>query len=391
MRRDPAIILLGVGETLAWASIYYLFPALLLRWETDLGWSKAELTGAIASAVLVSAVASPLAGRLIDAGRAAQMFAASAVLGGVGLVLLSLVTELWQFYAVWILIGLAMAGCLYEPCFALVTRARGKDAKPAIIVITLMAGFASTISFPAVYSLATALGWRGAALVGAGTMIFVVAPILWTGVRWIERDSIVVPATPQPDGMDRSFLSGGAFWLLALGFTCLALAHGATLHHLLPILDERRMSPETAVLAASFIGPMQVAGRLAMMASQRHITHHGMAVAAFGGIALSLGLLLDSSASPAFLSAFVILFGGCYGTVSILRPLLARDILGDKNFGAKSGALALPYLAGSAVAPFAGALVWRVGGYDSLLVILIALLGVGAALYAWADRMARAR
>ena len=120
MRRDPAILLLAVGETLVWASIYYIFPALLLRWEQDLGWSKAELTVSISLAVLISAVASPMMGRVIDRGFGALAVAFSAFLGGICLILLSLVTELWQFQLVWSLMGVAMAGCLYEPIFALV-------------------------------------------------------------------------------------------------------------------------------------------------------------------------------------------------------------------------------------------------------------------------------
>ena len=105
MRRDPAILLLALGQTLAWASIYYIFPALLLRWEQELGWSKADLTAAIALAVLVSALASPLTGRAIDRGQGALLVTGSALAGGLGLFCLSLVQELWQFYAVWLLIG----------------------------------------------------------------------------------------------------------------------------------------------------------------------------------------------------------------------------------------------------------------------------------------------
>ena len=36
------------------------------------------------------------------------------------------------------------------------------------------------------------------------------------------------------------------------------------LTHLLPLLDERGIHRETAVIVASMIGPMQVAGRIAM-------------------------------------------------------------------------------------------------------------------------------
>lgn len=391
MRRDSAIIFLAIGQTLAWASIYYLFPALLLRWEQDLGWSKADLTAAITLAVLVSAVASPLTGRIIDKGQGAWMIGASALAGGFGLLLLSFVNQLWQFYSVWLFLGIAMAGCLYEPCFAMVTRSRGQNAKSAIILITLVAGFASTISFPAVYSLAETAGWRGAVQAIGILMIVFVAPILFYGARKLEdpaTDSI--SATPRAEPA-RAFLHEPAFWFLAIGFACLAMTHGAALHHLLPILDERGLSAEMAVLAASFIGPMQVAGRLAMMSSERFLSHHGLTVSAFSLLGVSFLLLLFSGSSPAFLSGFVILFGSAYGTVSILRPLLARDILGEVNFGAKSGALALPYLAGSALAPFLGSLVWSRVGYDIMLIILLIILTIGLACYMFAQKKAAPR
>ena len=154
-----AILLLAIGETLAWAAIFYSFPAMLLRWEADLGWSKAELTGAVTLAILAAALASPLAGRVIDRGHGALLMTGSAVLGGVGLAGLAMVQVLWQFYAVWLMIGLATARALYDPCFSLVTRARGARAKGGIIFITLVAGFAGTVSFPSVYWLSEAFGW----------------------------------------------------------------------------------------------------------------------------------------------------------------------------------------------------------------------------------------
>ncbi|MBO9452855.1 MFS transporter [Tropicibacter sp. R16_0] len=386
MKRDTAVLLLALGQTLVWASLYYIFPALLLRWESDLGWSKADLTAAITIAVLVSAAASPLAGRIIDHGKGALMLGLSSLIGGVGLILLSGVTEKWQFFAVWVLIGLATSGCLYEPCFALITRARGAKAKTGIILVTLVAGFASTISYPAVYTLAEALGWRGAVQVFAALVIFVVSPILWLGGHLLERDNRTERAAPEPKQHSRQFLKTPAFWYLALGFACLAMAHGAALQHLLPILDERGLSPEMAVLAASFIGPMQVAGRIAIMASERYLSNHGVAMAAFLAMTLSMVMLLVSGTSPGFLSGFVILFGSAYGTVSILRPLLAREILGEANFGAKSGALALPYLAGAAMAPYLGSLIWTLGGYDLMLLVLLGVITLGAALHLKAHR-----
>ena len=101
----------------------------------------------------------------------------------------------------------------------------------------------------------------------------------------------------------------------------------------------------------------------------------------------SILLLMGSGSSPGLLAGFVILFGSSYGTVSILRPVLAREILGGADFGAKSGSLALPYLAATASAPFLGSILWLAGGYDLMLSFLVGLAAVGCLLYWNAHRL----
>ena len=76
------------------------------------------------------------------------------------LLFLSKVTEVWQFYAVWFGLGIAMSGSLYEACFAIITHSLGGNAKRAITIVTLIAGFAGTISFPSSHFLIENFGWR---------------------------------------------------------------------------------------------------------------------------------------------------------------------------------------------------------------------------------------
>lgn len=385
--KDRPILLLAIAQTLIWACIYYSFPGLLLHWEASLGWSRAELTAAITLAVFVSAFASPLYGRLIDAGHGARMMAGAAALGGVCMIGLSQVAELWQFYLCWGLIGLCMAGALYEPCFALITRARGAGAKRAIVFVTLVAGFAGTLSFPLAHALAGAFGWRTAAAVFGGIAIVVVAPIMWAGASAVEREGASRHAPASHAGPSRhQHLRSPVFWCLAFGFGLVAITHGVTLHHLLPILAEREVHPDVAVIAISFIGPMQVAGRLAMMAAERHVSTHAITIACFALMASAILLLIGAGLTPTLLIGFVILFGGAYGIVSIIRPVIARDLLGEASFGAKSGALALVYLVGSASAPYLGSLVWSHGGYQLVLPGLIGLAAAGLVLYLYAQQ-----
>ncbi len=389
MKNDRASVLMAIGQIITWSGLYYVFPALLLRWEQDLGWSKAELTASITLAVFVSAITAPLAGRIIDRGYGAALMTGATLLGAAALFVCSFVDAHWQFLLLWAVIGVSLAGCLYEPCFAIVTRARGPRAKQAIILITLIAGFAGSISFPSAHSLAEAFGWRMTLRVFAVVVALVGAPIVWAGARMIQADAI----DPTPSDSNHSaalsgILASPVFWLLGLGFALLAVLHGVTLHHLLSILNERGVHPEVAVLAAAFIGPMQVAGRLVMVAVERHVSNHGIAASTFIFMGFAVLLLINAGAAPTLLVLFVILFGGSYGIVSIIRPVIARDLLGQTGFGAKSGGLALLYLCGSASAPFLGALIWELGGYGLVLPLLVGVALSGLILYLAANRLA---
>jgi MFS-type transporter involved in bile tolerance (Atg22 family) len=80
---------LAVAETIVWAALFYSFPALILEWERDMGWSKTALSGALTLALVVSALLAPVVGRLIDHGYARFVFPGCALWGAICLVLLS--------------------------------------------------------------------------------------------------------------------------------------------------------------------------------------------------------------------------------------------------------------------------------------------------------------
>lgn len=377
----------AIAETIIWAAIYYSFPALLLTWERDLGWSKTELTGAFTSALIVSAICAPMAGRLIDRGFGRFVFMGAMLLGAALLCALSLVTEIWQFYAIWLAMGVAMAGCMYEPCFAIITRSFGGDAKRAITLVTLVAGLAGTVSFPSAHALVDLLGWRMTVLVFAAVMVVVTGPLIWAGCRAADRMAegrAFVPSQKTQHAL--RILKTFAFWALALAFAMLALHHGMMINHILPMFDERGISAEAAVLAVSLIGPMQVAGRLAMMAAERHVSTMVISAGCFIAVFGASAALLGTVAMPSLIAIFVLLQGAGNGVVSIVRPVLIATLLSRRNFGAVSGLAATVFMAGSAFGPTFGSLVWEAGGYDLVINIAIAMPVIGLLLLLAAAR-----
>lgn len=373
--------LLGVGETVIWACIYYIFAALLLSWEQDLGWPKTELTLGFTVAILAAAVASPIAGRLIDAGFGRQTLGLGALAGAAGLAVLAFVESPVAFVAVWAFIGAAQGCCLYEPCFSVVTRAMGEKSRPAITRITLLGGLASTICFLASAALLDFLDWRENLLVFAAAAAVIAAPALFVGARLLEA-AAPDQARATPAAENRAALSAAfrrpQFWLIAIAFPLMAINHGVLLNHIMPLLAEREIARATAILVASTIGPMQVAGRVALMLMEKRVNTLAMAAFAFLGVMASSLILLAAGASPALAFAFAALQGAAYGLTSILRPAITAEFLGRTGFGAIAGWLAFPYLLGAAAAPYLGAVVWGFGGYDLVIPLTAGLGALGA-------------
>ena len=315
---------LAIAETLVWAGMFYSFPALILQWENDLGWSKTEISATFTTALIVSALTAPLAGRLIDLGYGRTLLTASAFFGGLAVASLSWVESYWTFFGLWLVIGFMMAGCLYEPCFAFVTRTRGMEAKKSITMITLVAGFAGSVSFPTANIVAEGYGWRGSTATFAFLIIAVAVPLFVLGTRSEQpvSDSKPSPKPKKEANLSlRQILSGPVFWLLAMSFTSISVGHGLLINHLLPLLAERSIPSAMAITAASLIGPMQVVGRVVMIFAERHVSMYTVCATTFISMLLGIGALIYAGARQELVFLFVILHGAGYGVTSITRHI----------------------------------------------------------------------
>jgi predicted MFS family arabinose efflux permease len=280
-----------------------------------------------------------------------------------------------------------MSGALYEACFAIITRSFGVDAKRAITLVTLVAGLAGTVSFPSAHALVEIMGWRYTVIVFAGAMIFVAGPLIWIGCRAADRMAEGRANVPSHKAQQAlQVVKTVTFWALALAFAMLATHHAMIVTHILPMFDERGIPKEAAVLAASMLGPMQVAGRLAMMAAERHVSTMIIASGCFIAVGGASAALFGTAAIPSLIVLFVLLQGAGNGVVSIVRPVLVATLLSRRNFGVISGLTAVAFMAGSAFGPTIGSLIWEAGGYDLVISVAIVMPVIGLILLLVAAR-----
>jgi MFS family permease len=353
-RGGLGVWLLATGQTLSYACLFYSFAALILSLEADLGWDKRLFAMGPMLAIGVSAVLAPVLGRQVDNGYGQALLIGGAALGGVALLALSQVWAVWQYLALWAVIGLAQAASLYEVAFGYLVRRFGAEARPRIIRVTLVAGFASTLAFPAGAALADAYGWRVAVMVAGAVMLLATAPLHWLGCRMIRSDT-ALEVEISHKGFASTALRKPVFWGLAGLFGLVGLNHWILISFLVPLLVGLGVSHASAVLAASLVGPSQTLGRfLLMQVEARMGTSRVLAITVAMMLAASV-FLAGVGASAVLIFAFAALQGGAMGIMTILRPALVAESLGRAQFGAISGMLSISSLGASAVAPLLAA------------------------------------
>lgn len=375
----PGVWLLAVGQTIGYACFFYIFAALILHWQRDTGWDAGLLALGPSIAILVAAGLAAPVGRAVDLGHARAMMLGGPVLGGLSLCLLAMSLGPLAYLAAWAGLGVAQALCLYEVCFALLIRRYGDRARGAITRVTLIAGLASTLAFPAGNALADLWGWRAAVWAAAAAAFVVMLPLHAVGMRALApRQGAAAP--PEPGrGAPLAALRRPGFWIIAGLFASVSLGHWMIVSFLLPLLDEAGVAPRVAVLAASCIGPAQVLGRLVLMRYEARIGTGRATAITMAGFGMGACLLLLAGAGTGFVLAFAAVQGAAMGVMTILRPVLIAETLGRDGYGAMAGMLQVPGLLASAAAPVLGAFLMGAGGGGLLIGVAIGLAGLAMA------------
>lgn len=382
--------MLGVAQTLAWASSYYLPAVVAAPMGRDVGMSSSAVFGAFSMALLVAAATGPWAGRAIDRVGGRPVLIVSNLVFAAGLAALSLASQPAHVFAAWVLMGLAMGSGLYEAAFATVVRLHGQDARRAITGITLLAGFASTIGWPLTAYLESAFGWRQACMAWAALHLLVGLP-LNAMLPTAASASAQAAAAGSPQSQAGASLTPArrrrAAVLMACVFAAAWFNSTAMAAHLPQVLQASGVALAGAIGIAALVGPAQVAGRLVEFTVLKR--SHPLLSARLATLAHPLGvvllMLLGSHAAP----AFAVLHGLGNGILTIAIGTLPLLIFGAQGYGQRQGFLMVPARIVQAGAPFLfGLAVERWGGAALWLSATLAVLAF-LALAALAEGMKR--
>src|SRR5215831_20933414 len=168
---------LGVTQILSWGTIFYTPVLIVPLIAADRGWSISFAMGGFSVGLLIAGLVAPYVGHLIDRFGGHVVMTIGSLIAALGLFLIARASNPVAYYAVWMLLGVAMAANLYDSAFATLGRIFGVGARRPITALTLAGGLASTVSWPATHMLIEHVGWTGTYFVYAGLLIGIAAPL----------------------------------------------------------------------------------------------------------------------------------------------------------------------------------------------------------------------
>ena len=372
------ITALGIGQICSWGSLYYSFPLIADAMGRELGWSKPELYTAATLGLALSGLTAYPVGVAIDRGHGRILMGGASVLAGLLLLGWSQVHSLALFYVLFAGIGALQSATLYEPAFAVVARRFGAlEARRGITALTLWGGFASTVFVPLIQILVELYGWRAALEVLGLINLTLCAGLYLTAIRPSLDSSDALPlitaARPGGNGDIAQAFRSPIFWALAVAFTAFAATFSAFTFHFYPLLIERGYSATQAVTVIAFIGPAQVAGRIAIWVAAPNASVRRIGSIVIVALPLAMAAIGMFPLSLPEMVVVAVIYGAVNGIMTIVRGMAVPEMLTRRAYGAINGALTAPALIAKAAAPLGAALLWSVTqSYDAVLIALFA-------------------
>lgn len=353
MKISPATIGLGVTMTIGYGTLYYSFSVLAPEIAREFGWSRSFVFGVFSFGLLAGAIAAPVIGRLVDRFGARLVLCAGSVAAAVALALFAVMHNVWHFVAITLAAEFIALAVQYDAGFAALAQNHGRKARAHITLVTLIAGFASTVYWPLLQWLLTVMTWRDVYLVLAAMNLLIALPIHFALPK-TRIDTMAVPAESGSSAdavlpVDRT----RQMVLMAIAFAAGGFVISAVGATLLVLMGDLGYATGIATLAGSLIGPSQVAARLIEYVRRNLFSPPLTAIIAAAVMTLGIVCLAGSLLIPAtgFALGFALLYGAGQGLTSIVRGVLPLHYFGAAGYGRTVGTLSAVRIVVSALAP----------------------------------------
>jgi MFS family permease len=392
-----SFVTMAIGVT-ARTAFSLLLPPLI----SEFGWERGLIAGAFSFGFLVSAILSPIVGRLMDRRGPRVVIEGGVCLMAAGLLMAPAIQKPWQLYAtVGVLVGCGAnltsftAQSLFLPNWFV--RRRGLAMSVAFSGV----GVGAILLLPWLQAIIGRDGWRASCHTLGLLVLFVLAPLnlfVWrrpadigllpdgaahtTGTS--DRHSpasIVDPAWASIEWTLGRAIRTSRFWWIALAYFCALFAWYAVQVHQTTYLIEVGFSPLVAAWALGIVSVVAIPGQIGFGALSDRIGREWVWSAGCFGFAVCYAALIALNYAPSqpLLYLMVVSQGFLgYALTSVMGPIVA-EIYEGPHYGSIFGTITVALIGGGATGPWAAGVIHDVTqSYAAAFLLAIACCIISA-------------
>ena len=343
----------------SWA-LYYSFGVFFKPLLNDFGWTHAMTSGAFSLSMTVYGVLGVVVGVLNDRFGPRVVLTLCGLLLGLGHLLMSQVSALWQMYLFYgLIVGTGMSG-VWVP--QLSTVARWFVGRRTLMTGIVLAGVSmgQLIGPPVITQLIAVYGWRLSYIMLGGAVLLVVVLL----AQFMRRDPTQMGQLPygaeqgkevelSPDTQSFSLREAAytaQFWLVFGIFFCFGFGVFAIAVHIVPHAIELGISATSAATILSCRGGMSLVGNNVLGGAADRIGNRQIFVFGFIMILAAFFWLVPAS-ELWMLYLFAVIFGFAGGGMGASESPLVAGLFGLTSHGLIYGVIHLGFTAGAAVGP----------------------------------------
>ncbi len=387
----------GMGLSYAIFTVF-AFGTFVGPLQEEFDWTRGELSFALSMTNIAVVIASPALGMMIDRYGVRRVLIPSTILMGITVAAMGVLSaNIWHFYALYFLIPFLGAGTLPQSysrvLIAWFNRRRG------LALGLSLSGFgvgATLVPIVAQMSIDT-IGWRVSYFGFAAAIFLLALPMaIFVMKEKPEEPGLLTDDDVQAEqlSIDKSRdtvttgLSGkeaaltSTYWLVLVSFLLVGLGLTGVLAHLVPLLKDRGVPPQVAILCMSSIGPGIIFGRVLAGYLMDKFFAPYVTACFLMGMVLGISILASGTTSMLVFPAAVLVGMASGSEISEIAFICSR-YFGQKAFGQIYGVMFAAFQIGAVFgAPLMGIYHDRAGNYIGALWMLAGIVTLGAILIA---------
>jgi len=365
-------------------------PAIL----NTFGWTRTQLSGAFSFRQVESGFVGPAIGFLVDRWGPKRVIIVGGIIVGAGVMALSQVQNLWQFYLVFLVTSVGFSGANHSISWpVLISRWFRRQRGRAVGIALTGPIIGGAMAYPSSLMI-EAWDWRPVLFaLGAVTLVGVTLVGLSLTERpeprgyGVDGDPLVPcdrqSASQAPMQASERGLSAGQiirtreFWLFSLFLGAMNISSNAFSVHQILYFTSLGMDIPAAALTAVILVVASGIGRVGAGALTDYVDYRFVLAGMGVMIATSQYYLLAVTADTIVMALpFALLMGIAFGGVISIRPVVASKLYGMRSLGAAIGMLNGATLASGVAGPLLMGIVFDIRGSYNLAIWITASIAV---------------